>query len=98
MPSAGAAPPTEARDAGRRRECRREGGLPPLFDDRPVPIEALSKKFSVDPRSHVVVARGKLEGRPVVLRVAREIPEREVSVVDLREGWSAARPATSLAD
>lgn len=33
-----------------------------------------------------------------MLRVAREIPEREVSVVDLREGWSAARPATSLAD
>lgn len=60
-----------------------------LFDDRPVPIESLTKRFSVDPGAHVVVAQGKRDGRAVQLRTARDVAERDLATFDLREGWVA---------
>lgn len=37
-------------------------GLEVTFDGREVPVESLSKKFSVDPGTHKVVAKGKFNG------------------------------------
>ncbi|MBX3189266.1 MAG: DUF3570 domain-containing protein [Labilithrix sp.] len=51
------------------------------FDDRPVPTEALTKKFSVDPGRHVVVAEGTVNGFPATFNEEYDIKEKELLTV-----------------
>jgi tetratricopeptide (TPR) repeat protein len=47
------------------------------FDDRPVPNEALTKKFSVDPGKHTVVAEGTVNGFPATYNEDYDVKEKE---------------------
>jgi len=47
------------------------------FDDRPVPNEALTKKFSVDPGKHSVYAEGTINGFPATYTEEYEVKEKE---------------------
>jgi len=51
------------------------------FDDRPVPIEALTKKFSVDPGKHKVVAEGTVNGFPSTYEEEYDIKEKDFVTV-----------------
>lgn len=59
-------------------------GVPDLrvtFDDRPVPTEALTKKFSVDPGKHKVVAEGTVNGFPSTYEEEYDVKEKEFVTV-----------------
>lgn len=47
------------------------------FDDRPVPAEALTKKFSVDPGKHTVFAEGSVNGFPSTYSEEVDVKEKE---------------------
>jgi hypothetical protein len=47
------------------------------FDDRPVPVEALTKKFSVDPGKHKVVAEGTVNGFQSTFDEEYDVKEKE---------------------
>ncbi|HVH44739.1 MAG TPA: DUF3570 domain-containing protein [Labilithrix sp.] len=51
------------------------------FDDRPVPVEALTKKFSVDPTKHKVVAEGTVNGFTSTFEEEYDIKEKEFVTV-----------------
>ncbi len=51
------------------------------FDERPVPTEALTKKFSVDPGKHRVVAEGSVNGFPATFDEEYDIHEKEFVTV-----------------
>ena len=51
------------------------------FDDRPVPIEALTKKFSVDPGKHKVVAEGSVNGFPATFEEEYDVKEKDFVTV-----------------
>ena len=51
------------------------------FDDRPVPLDALTKKFSVDPGKHKVVAEGGVNGFPATFDEEYDIKEKEFVTV-----------------
>lgn len=51
------------------------------FDDRPVPTDALTKKFSVDPGKHTVVAEGTVNGFPADFREEYDVKEKETVTV-----------------
>jgi len=53
------------------------------FDDRPVPTEALTKKFSVNPGKHQVVAEGLVNGLPATFEQEVDIKERELITVTI---------------
>lgn len=53
------------------------------FDDRLVPIEALKKKFSVDPGKHTVHAEGISSGVPLVYDEEVNLTEGEVRIVKI---------------
>ncbi len=48
------------------------------FDERPVPTDALKKKFSVDPGKHKVVAEGTVNGFTASFEEEYDIKEREL--------------------
>lgn len=59
-------------------------GVPDLevkFDDRPVPGGSLTKKFSVDPGKHKVVAEGTVNGFPATFDEEYDVKESETVVV-----------------
>lgn len=56
-------------------------GLSVKFDDRPVPLEALTKKFSVDPGKHRVVAEGAVNGFPATFDEEYDVKEKEFVTV-----------------
>ncbi len=51
------------------------------FDDRPVPIESLTKKFSVDPGKHVVKAEGSVNGLASAFEQEVDVKERELATI-----------------
>lgn len=51
------------------------------FDDRPVPREALKKKFSVDPGTHKVVAEGTVNGFTATFEEEYDIKEKDFVTV-----------------
>ena len=51
------------------------------FDDRPVPLEALTKKFSVDPGKHRVLAEGSVNGFPATFDEEYDIKEKDFITV-----------------
>ncbi|MBX3206378.1 MAG: DUF3570 domain-containing protein [Labilithrix sp.] len=51
------------------------------FDDRPVPSEALKKKFSVDPGTHKVVAEGTVNGFTATFEEEYDIKEKDFVTV-----------------
>jgi len=51
------------------------------FDDRPVPVEALKKKFSVDPGTHKVVAEGTVNGFTATFEEEYDIKEKDFVTV-----------------
>ncbi len=51
------------------------------FDDRPVPLDALTKKFSVDPGKHKVVAEGSVNGFPATFDEEYDVKEKEFTTV-----------------
>ncbi|MBX3199296.1 MAG: DUF3570 domain-containing protein [Labilithrix sp.] len=51
------------------------------FDDRPVPREALKKKFSVDPGPHKVVAEGTVNGFTATFEEEYDIKEKDFVTV-----------------
>lgn len=51
------------------------------FDDRPVPVEALTKKFSVDPGKHKVVAEGTVNGFQATFDEEYDVKEKEFVTV-----------------
>jgi hypothetical protein len=51
------------------------------FDDRPVPIESLTKRFSVDPGKHRVVAEGTVNGFPSTFEEEYDIKEKELVTI-----------------
>ena len=51
------------------------------FDDRPVPNDALTKKFSVDPGKHRVVAEGSVNGFPATFDEEYDVKEKEFLTV-----------------
>ena len=53
------------------------------FDDRPVPNEALTKKFSVDPGKHKVVAEGSVNGFPATYQEEYDVKEKEFVTVHI---------------
>ena len=57
------------------------GDLKVTFDDRPVPIEALTKKFSIDPGKHSVVAEGTVNGFNSTFNEEYDIKEAEFITV-----------------
>lgn len=61
-------------------------GVPDLrvtFDDRPVPKDALTKKFSVDPGTHKVFAEGTVNGFTSQFEETYEIKEKDFVTVDI---------------
>lgn len=59
-------------------------GVPDLtvkFDDRTVPQEALTKKFSIDPGEHSVQAEGTVNGFPATFEEKYTVKERELLTV-----------------
>lgn len=62
------------------------GGVKDLevtFDERPVPTQSLSKKFSVDPGTHTVKATGTVNGFPASFEEEVELKERELKTVQI---------------
>ncbi|MBS2014661.1 MAG: DUF3570 domain-containing protein [Deltaproteobacteria bacterium] len=53
------------------------------FDDRPVPTEALTKKFSVDPGKHTVFAEGSVNGFPSTYSEEIDVKEKEFVTVHI---------------
>ncbi|HVJ94721.1 MAG TPA: DUF3570 domain-containing protein, partial [Labilithrix sp.] len=53
------------------------------FDDRPVPIDALKKKFSIDPGKHKVVAEGTVNGFPSTFEEEYDVAEKELVTVHI---------------
>jgi tetratricopeptide (TPR) repeat protein len=53
------------------------------FDDRPVPVEALTKKFSVDPGKHKVVAEGTVNGFTSTFEEEYDIKEKDLVTVHI---------------
>jgi hypothetical protein len=53
------------------------------FDERPVPIDALNKRFSVDPGKHKVVAEGTLNGFTANYEEEYEIKERDFVTIHI---------------
>ncbi|MDF2698265.1 MAG: hypothetical protein K0S65_6648 [Labilithrix sp.] len=53
------------------------------FDDRPVPAEALTKKFSVDPGKHKVVAEGTVNGFTATFEEEYDIKEKDFVTVHI---------------
>lgn len=51
------------------------------FDDRPVPVESLKKKFSVDPGNHKVVAEGTVNGFTATFEEEYDIKEKDFVTV-----------------
>lgn len=51
------------------------------FDDRPVPVDALTKKFSIDPGKHTVVAEGTVNGFASTFQEEIDVKERELATV-----------------
>jgi len=51
------------------------------FDERPVPNDALTKKFSVDPGKHTVVAEGTVNGFPATFSEEYDVKEKEYVTV-----------------
>ncbi len=51
------------------------------FDDRPVPLDALTKKFSVDPGKHKVVAEGSVNGFPATFDEEYDVKEKEFTTI-----------------
>lgn len=51
------------------------------FDDRPVPNDALTKKFSVDPGKHTVVAEGTINGFQSTFEESYDVKEKEFVTV-----------------
>jgi hypothetical protein len=51
------------------------------FDDRPVPLDALTKKFSVDPGKHKVLAEGSVNGFPATFEDEYDIKEKEFTTI-----------------
>ena len=51
------------------------------FDDRPVPNEALTKKFSVDPGKHRVIAEGSVNGFPATFDEEYDVKEKDFLTV-----------------
>ncbi len=51
------------------------------FDDRPVPVDALRKKFSVDPGNHKVVAEGTVNGFTATFEEEYDIKEKDFVTV-----------------
>ncbi len=51
------------------------------FDDRPVPNDALTKKFSVDPGKHTVFAEGSVNGFPSTYTEEYDVKEKEFVTV-----------------
>lgn len=59
-------------------------GVPDLkvtFDERSVPNDALTKKFSVDPGKHKVVAEGSVNGFPASFEEELDVKEKELVTV-----------------
>lgn len=59
-------------------------GVPDLrvtFDDRPVPNDALTKKFSVDPGKHKVVAEGTVNGFTATYEEEYDVKEKDFVTV-----------------
>jgi hypothetical protein len=54
-----------------------------FFDERPVPAESLTKRFSIDPGKHVVHAEGSLNSIPLTFDKEYEIKEGELVVVQI---------------
>jgi hypothetical protein len=54
-----------------------------FFDERAVPADALTRKFSVDPGKHVVHAEGSLNSIPLTFDKEYEIKEGELVVVQI---------------
>ncbi len=65
------------------------------FDDRPVPTESLTKRFSVNPGKHLVVAEGLVNGFPATFKQEIDLKERELITVTitLKPQESAVSPA-----
>lgn len=62
------------------------GGITDLsvkFDDRPVPVEALTKKFSIDPGKHTVLAEGTVNGFPATYEEELDVKEKDLITVRL---------------
>ncbi len=57
------------------------GDLSVKFDDRPVPLEALTKKFSVDPGKHKVLAEGSVNGFPATFEDEYDVKEKEFTTI-----------------
>jgi len=53
------------------------------FDERPVPTDALTKKFSVNPGKHQVVAEGLVNGLPATFEQEVDIKEGELITVTI---------------
>ncbi len=53
------------------------------FDDRQVPTEALTKKFSIDPGKHTVLAEGTVNGFPATYEEELEVKEKDLITVRL---------------
>lgn len=51
------------------------------FDERPVPLDSLMKKFSVDPGKHQVIMEGRLEQRRFRRVLQLEIEERDFTKI-----------------
>ena len=51
------------------------------FDDRPVPLDALTKKFSVDPGKHKVLAEGSVNGFPATFDEEYDVKEKEFTTI-----------------
>lgn len=51
------------------------------FDDRTVPLDALTKKFSVDPGKHKVLAEGLVNGFPSQFEEEYDVKEKELLAV-----------------
>lgn len=57
------------------------------FDDRPVPVESLSKKFSIDPGKHTI----KAEGAGGNFEEEIDVKERELATVKIKLQTAVAR-------
>jgi hypothetical protein len=54
-----------------------------FFDERPVPAESLTRKFSVDPGKHVVHAEGTVNSIPLTFDKEYMIKEGELTIVQI---------------
>lgn len=54
------------------------------FDERPVPTESLTKKFSVDPGKHTITAKGIVNGFPSEFEETVDVKEKELATVILK--------------